>query len=60
MIGFDDSAWALRTDPPLSTVSQPAAALGAAAAGEVLAQLAGAAPEGGIVLETPVVWRGSA
>jgi len=61
VVGFDDSAWALRTDPPLSTVSQPAAALGSAAALEVLSQLAGAAPvEGGIVLETPVVWRGSA
>ncbi len=60
IVGFDDSAWALRTDPPLSTVSQPAAALGSAAAGEVLSQLAGVAPEGGIVLETPIVWRGSA
>jgi len=61
VVGFDDSAWALRTDPPLSTVAQPAAALGSAAALEVLSQLAGSPPvEGGIVLETPVVWRGSA
>jgi DNA-binding LacI/PurR family transcriptional regulator len=61
VVGFDDSAWATRTDPLLSTVSQPAGALGTEAARSVLAQLAGAAhPEAGIVLPTPIIWRDSA
>lgn len=61
VVGFDDSSWALRTDPPLSTVHQPATELGRAAAEAVLRQLRGEDPEsGGRVLECPVVWRGSA
>lgn len=61
VVGFDDSSWALRCDPPLSTVRQPAGALGRAAADAVLRQLGGAAPGGtGVVLECPVVWRQSA
>ena len=59
VVGFDDSSWALRCDPPLSTVHQPATELGRAAAESVLRQLAGADPEP-IVLECPVVWRASA
>ncbi|WP_460802509.1 LacI family DNA-binding transcriptional regulator [Microbacterium sp. GXF6406] len=61
VVGFDDSSWALRTDPPLSTVRQPAGELGRAAAQSVLAQLRGEKARDGIqVLECPVVWRGSA
>ncbi|ROS27863.1 LacI family DNA-binding transcriptional regulator [Cellulomonas sp. PhB150] len=61
VVGFDDSAWATRCQPPLSTVHQPAAGLGQRAAESVLRQVAGSEPEvDGIVLETPVVWRGSA
>ncbi|MGA7147060.1 MAG: substrate-binding domain-containing protein [Microbacterium sp.] len=59
--GFDDSTWALRCDPPLSTVHQPATELGRAAAESVLRQLRGEDPEsGGRVLECPVVWREAA
>ena len=61
VVGFDDSTWALRCDPPLSTVYQPATELGRAAAESVLRQLRGEDPEtGGTVLECPVVWRASA
>lgn len=62
VVGFDDSAWALRCQPLLSTVRQPAALLGARAAQLVLEQIAsgGAGDEGGVVLETEVVWRASA
>ncbi|WP_219980359.1 LacI family DNA-binding transcriptional regulator [Microbacterium sp. HD4P20] len=61
IVGFDDSSWALRCDPPLSTVHQPATELGRAAAQSVLRQLRGEDPDsGGRVLECPVVWRASA
>jgi len=61
VVGFDDSAWAQRCDPPLSTVHQPAAGLGEAAAESVLGQLRGEEPDlGGILLDTPIVWRASA
>ena len=62
VVGFDDSAWALRCQPLLSTVRQPAALLGARAAELVLEQIAsgGTSGEGGVVLETEVVWRASA
>ncbi|WP_248177323.1 MULTISPECIES: substrate-binding domain-containing protein [unclassified Microbacterium] len=61
VVGFDDSSWALRCDPPLSTVHQPAGELGRAAAESVLRQLRGEDPEtGGTVLACPVVWRDSA
>lgn len=61
IVGFDDSTWALRCDPPLSTVHQPAGDLGRAAAELVLRQLRGDADGSGRqVLETPIVWRGSA
>ncbi|WP_242625100.1 LacI family DNA-binding transcriptional regulator [Krasilnikovia cinnamomea] len=61
VVGFDDSAWAVRTQPQLSTIHQPAAKLGAQAADLVLRQLRGEpyASEG-ILLPTPIVWRGSA
>lgn len=61
IVGFDDSTWALRTQPQLSTVHQPAFGLGEAAAECVLGQLRGEEqPANGIVLDTPIVWRHSA
>lgn len=60
VIGFDDSVWAQRTHPPLSTVRQPASELGAQAAELVLAQLRGEEiSPGGVYLETSIVWRDS-
>ena len=41
IVGFDDSAWARRTLPALSTVRQPAEGLGRQAAALVLEQLRG-------------------
>lgn len=61
IVGFDDSAWATRSQPQLSTVHQPASGLGHRAAELVLEQLAGEEPTfGGILLDTPIVWRDSA
>ncbi|NCT91433.1 LacI family transcriptional regulator [Cellulomonas sp. APG4] len=61
LVGFDDSSWALRCDPPLTTVHQPARVLGERAAQSVLAQLRGAPADlDGSLLETHVVVRGSA
>jgi DNA-binding LacI/PurR family transcriptional regulator len=61
VVGFDDSSWARRTQPPLSTVHQPATELGTRAAELVLRQLRGEHIEpGGVFLPTPVVWRDSA
>nr|MDT0660402.1 LacI family DNA-binding transcriptional regulator [Micromonospora sp. DSM 115978] len=61
VVGFDDSSWAQRTQPPLSTVHQPAKEIGARAADLVLRQLRGERPEpGGVFLPTPIVWRASA
>lgn len=61
VVGFDNSVWALRCDPPLSTVDQPAAGLGEGAAQSVLSQLVGVKPPpGGTFLNAPIVWRGSA
>lgn len=61
VVGFDDSAWALRTSPPLSTVHQPAREIGRKAADLVLRQIRGTDPvPRSILLDTPVVWRGSA
>lgn len=61
VVGFDDSAWAQRCLPPLSTVRQPAAELGEAAARLVLDQIAGVGGSGtGTILETTIEWRESA
>jgi DNA-binding LacI/PurR family transcriptional regulator len=61
IVGFDDSSWALRCVPPLSTVRQPAETLGRRAAEQVLSQLAGVgATEPGILLSTEIIWRDSA
>lgn len=59
IVGFDDSSWALRCRPQLSTVKQPADLLGKRAAELVLAQIRGL-PSPAEVLETSVMWRGSA
>lgn len=61
VVGFDDSAWALRCRPALSTVRQPANLLGQAAARAVLGQLTAGEPAAeGLILDTEVVWRQSA
>lgn len=61
VVGFDDSSWARRTLPELTTVHQPASLLGERAAASVLAQIRGEVPDPlGTVLETHVVLRGSA
>lgn len=61
IVGFDDSSWAMRCDPPLSTVQQPATSLGRAAAEAVLRQIRGEAPmQNAQMLECPIVWRNSA
>lgn len=61
VVGFDDSAWALRSQPRLSTVRQPADQLGARAAELVLAQVrSGSLTSEGVLLATEVVWRESA
>ena len=59
LVGFDDSSWALRTQPALSTVHQPAREVGAVAADLVLRQIRGDHPEP-VVLPSPVIWRESA
>ncbi|MBT2502417.1 LacI family DNA-binding transcriptional regulator [Curtobacterium sp. ISL-83] len=61
IVGFDDSAWAIRCDPPLSTVRQPARTLGEQAARQVLEQIASESERtGGLILPTEVIWRESA
>jgi DNA-binding LacI/PurR family transcriptional regulator len=61
VIGFDDSSWARRTQPELSTVRQPAGQLGARAAELVLEQVRSGAPtDQGVLLPTEIVWRHSA
>jgi len=60
VVGFDDSSWALRCDPPLSTVHQPASELGRAASELVLRLIDGGVVGEGMFVKTPVVWRDSA
>ncbi|WIM94958.1 LacI family DNA-binding transcriptional regulator [Actinoplanes oblitus] len=61
LVGFDDSTWAVRTQPQLSTVHQPAKEIGAVAAQLILRQLSGEQPTpAGQLLPTPVIWRDSA
>ncbi|BCJ41873.1 LacI family transcriptional regulator [Actinoplanes ianthinogenes] len=61
LVGFDDSTWAVRTQPQLSTVHQPAKEIGAVAAQLILRQLNGDQPApAGQLLPTPIVWRDSA
>lgn len=60
VVGFDDSAWARRTLPALSTVRQPAEGLGREAAALVLEQLRGDAAPREVLLQSEIVWRESA
>ena len=61
IVGFDDSSWASRTQPQLSTVHQPAREIGRNAAELVLQQLRGTPPaQRGLLLDSPIVWRHSA
>lgn len=61
IVGFDDSSWALRCTPPLSTVRQPAEELGRRAARQVLDQLGGTdETHTALLLPTEIMWRESA
>ena len=60
VVGFDDSAWARRTLPALSTVRQPAAGLGRQAALLVLDQIRGVSAPNELLLDSEIVWRDSA
>lgn len=60
VVGFDDSAVALTTDPPLTTIRQPMYAQGEAMAGVLLSRLAGESPERITILPTELVVRASA
>ncbi|MEU8005448.1 LacI family DNA-binding transcriptional regulator [Catellatospora sp. NPDC049111] len=61
VVGFDDSAWAARTQPSLSTVHQPAREIGRHAAELVHRQISGDTDvPRSLVLPSPVVWRHSA
>lgn len=61
VIGFDDSSWAVRTTPRLSTVRQSPARLGARMADILLRQIAGEDLSGYHELDiTELVWRRSA
>lgn len=61
VVGFDDSSWATRTRPHLSTVHQPAADIGSRSADMVMRQIRGEEVDrGGVMLPTPIVWRASA
>jgi DNA-binding LacI/PurR family transcriptional regulator len=60
IVGFDDSAVALTTDPPLTTIRQPMYAQGEAMAGVLLSRLAGESPECITILPTELVVRASA
>lgn len=60
VIGFDDSAVALTTDPQLTTIRQPMYVQGETMARVLLSHLAGGAPERVTILPTELVVRGSA
>ncbi len=61
VVGFDDSDWALRCRPTLSTVRQPADLLGREAASILLNLLNGTPPaHSGTLLPTEIIWRDSA
>lgn len=60
IVGFDDSAVALTTEPPLTTIRQPMYAQGEAMAGVLLSRLAGKNPERTTILPTELVVRASA
>ena len=60
VIGFDDVEFARLTEPPLSTVAQPAMEMGAASAELLLRLIAGDRPRAKTVVMTPrLVLRGT-
>jgi LacI family transcriptional regulator, repressor for deo operon, udp, cdd, tsx, nupC, and nupG len=60
VVGFDDSALMAFTDPPLTTVRKPVAAMGRAAVRALLEEMAGTpAPPGEFVFLPELVVRGS-
>ena len=60
IVGYDDSAIALTTDPPLTTVRQPMYKQGETMAEVLLAHLGGGTPERTTILPTELVVRESA
>ena len=61
IVGFDDSDWAMRCNPRLSTVKQPADLLGREAASLVLELIDGAGDASASrLLPTQIAWRESA
>src|SRR4051794_7759397 len=59
VVGYDDSATALRTTPQLTTVAQPTEDKGRLAAEALLAALRGEEPEPRTLLPTELIVRGS-
>ena len=60
LIGFDEMLWADLADPPLSTIGQPTYEIGRAAAGLLLARLAGdTSPPKRVVLQAKLHVRAS-
>ena len=60
VVGFDDSAVAASSDPPLTTIRQPMTAQGETMARVLLERLAGGAPDHVTILPTELVVRASA
>ncbi|GAB3632075.1 LacI family DNA-binding transcriptional regulator [Microbacterium shaanxiense] len=60
LLGFDDSAVALSTDPPLTTMRQPMYLQGETMAAVLLSRLSGGETEKMTILPTELVVRGSA
>ncbi len=60
VVGFDDSALMMCTDPPLTTVRQPIEAMGQAAVGQLLSQVGGThVSSDELLFEPELVVRGS-
>lgn len=60
VVGFDDSAFMITADPPLTTVRQPVRAMGAAAVALLISQVKGHAVAGDeMVFEPELIVRGS-
>lgn len=60
VVGFDDSPYMIATDPPLTTVRQPTAAMAAAAAKALVDQIEGRqVPAGEVLFEPELIVRGS-
>jgi DNA-binding LacI/PurR family transcriptional regulator len=59
VVGFEDSAIAAQTDPPLTTVHQPVETMGREMATLLMARIAGAAASS-VMVRTHLVRRGSA